>query len=130
MNSERGEDPTFDAVVAEHLRIADVVLVGLWFALDVDAEHITYGIAMAVERRSWQRVTVGQTVLLPLLAEFLEGLPFVRPERIDDPDVLAEDHCRFHACKDMKKSSKIQIILKIVGDLKYNPYLCTCHVKS
>ena len=77
MNSERGEDPTFDAVVAEHLRIADVVLVGLWFALDVDAEH-----------------------------------------------------CRFHACKDMKKSSILQIILKIVGDLKYNPYLCTCHVKS
>ena len=93
MDGERGENPSCDAVVAEHLRIADVVLVGLWFALDDDAEHVEDGVAMAVERRSWQRVTVGHAVVLPLLAEFLEGQPFIRPERIDDPDVLAEVHC-------------------------------------
>ena len=28
-------------------------------------------------------------------------------------------------CKGKKKSSKLQIILKIIGNLKYNPYLCT-----
>ena len=114
VNGERGEDPTLDTVVVQYLGIADVVLVGPWFALDDDAEHIKDGVAMTVERRSLQRVAVGHLVVLPLPADFLEGQPFVRPERIDDPDVLAEDHCWFHDCKDKKNSSNKQIILKII----------------
>ena len=100
VNGERGEDPTLDTVVVQYLGIADVVLVGPWFALDDDAEHVEDGVAVAVKRRSLQRIAVGHLVVLPLTADFLEGETFVRPERIDDPDVLAEDHCWFHVCKD------------------------------
>ena len=114
VNGERGEYPSLNAVVVQHLGIADVVLVGPWFALDDDAEHIKDGVAMTVERRSLQRIAVGHLVVLPLTADFLEGETFVRPERVDDPDVLAEDHCWFHVCKDKKNSSNIQIILKII----------------
>jgi hypothetical protein len=50
--------------------------------------------------------------VLPLPADFLEGETFVRPKRIDNPDVLAKDHCWLHECKDKKISSIKQIILK------------------
>ena len=50
MHGKRGEYPALDTVVVQHLRIADVVLVGLWFTLDDDAEHIKDGIAVAIER--------------------------------------------------------------------------------
>ena len=85
MDGERGENPSCDAVVAEHLCVADEILISSWLAVDDNAEHVEDGVAMAVERRSRQRVSVGHTVFPPLLAEFLEGQPFIRPERIDDP---------------------------------------------
>ena len=50
MDGERGEEPMFDAVVAEHILIADEVLVKTFVAVDDDAKHIQNGIAMAVER--------------------------------------------------------------------------------
>ena len=100
VNGERGEYPSLNAVVVQHFGIADVVLVGPWLALDDDAEHVEDGVAVAVKRRSLQRIAVGHLVVLPLTADFLEGETFVRPERINDPDVLAEDHCWFHVCKD------------------------------
>ena len=54
---------------------------------------------MAIERRALQRIAVGHAVLLPLLAEFFEGQFAIGPERIDDPDVLAEYLSWFHDCK-------------------------------
>ena len=100
MHSEGGEEPTLDAVVAEHLLITDVVLIRLGFAMNGNAEHVMDGIAMAVERRTLQWFAVGHAVVLPLLLQFLEGQFMIGPERIDDPDVLVKYLSWFHACKD------------------------------
>ena len=89
-NSSPGEEPLADAVVAEHLLVADEVLVGLLVAVDDDAEHVLNGVAMAVERRALQRVAVGHAIDDPFLVQFFEGQSAIGPERVDDPDVLVK----------------------------------------
>jgi len=106
MHGERGEEPLADAVVAEHLLVADEVLVGLLVAVDDDAEHVLNGVAMAVERRALQRVAVGHAVDDPLLVQFFEGQSAIGPERVDDPDVLVKNLSRFHAYKSSRKKGK------------------------
>ncbi len=114
MHGERRKKPLADAAVVEqHLRIADVVLIRLQLAVDDDAEHVENGVAMAVERRALQRIAVGHTVVLPLLVQLLEGQFAIGPERVDDPDVLVEYLSRFHVCKDTNKRAKYQINLSI-----------------
>ena len=103
MNGERGEDPALNTVIIQHLQVADVVLVGLWFALDDDAEHIKDGIAMAVERRALQRIAIGHTVVLPLLIQLLERQSLIGPELIDDPDILVKYLSWFHDCKTVRR---------------------------
>ena len=100
MHGKRGEQPTFYAVVAEHLFVADIILIGTWLAIDDDAKHILNGVAMAVERRALQLVAIGHAVLLPFLVQFIEGQLIIGPERIDNPDVLVKYLSWFHDCKD------------------------------
>ena len=96
---EGGEEPSLDAAVSEHLRVEDIVLVGPGIALDDDAEHVEDGVAMAVERRSYQRIAVCHPIVLPLPADFLKRESPMRLERVDDPDVLVEYLSWFHAAK-------------------------------
>ena len=67
MHGERREQPAFDAVVAEHLLIANVVLIRLGIALDDDAKHVLNGVAMTIKRHALQRVAVGHAIVHPLL---------------------------------------------------------------
>ena len=50
VDGERGEKPPLDAIVAEHLFITDVILIGTGLAFDNDAKHIKDSVAMAIER--------------------------------------------------------------------------------
>jgi len=103
VDGKRGEKPPLDAVVTEHLSVADIVLIGLGLAVDDDAKHVLNGIAMAIERRALQRVAVGHVIIYPLLVQFFEGQLAIGPERIDNPDVLIKNLSWFHDCKGTKK---------------------------
>jgi len=110
MHCERGEEPTLDAVVTEHLLIADEVLIRLWFAVNDDAKHVQDGITVAVERRTLQWVAVGHAIVNPLFVQFFEGQFAIGPERIDDPDVLVKYLSWFHDCKNTDSFQKTGII--------------------
>ena len=50
MHGERREEPALDAVIAEYLLVADLVLIRPGLAVDNDTKHVEDGIAVAGER--------------------------------------------------------------------------------
>ena len=126
MHGERGEEPALDAVVTEHLLVADEVLIRLWLAVNDDAKHVEDGIAMAVERRAIEWIAVSHAVVLPLLVQFFEGQFAIGPERIDDPDVLVKYLSWFHACKSSESFQETGIVKEYLHIIN-KTNVPTCH---
>ena len=87
VHGHRREHPALNAVIVEHLRIRDVVLVRLRLTLYDDTEHVEDGIAMPVERRANQGVAPIHLVFHPFPLEFLQCQSPVFPQRIDKPKI-------------------------------------------
>ena len=113
MHCERREYPTLYTVIVERLVIADIIFIGTWLAFYHNAKNIQDGIAMAVERRTLQRISTYYTIIHPLLVQFLQGQFATGPKRINNPDVLVKYLSLFHACKDTKKSRAEQKIFNL-----------------
>ena len=99
MHAERGVEPSLDAVVGQHVLVADVILIGFRFAVDDDAKHVDDVITIAIKRGALQWFAVANVVVLPFLLYISEGQALVSPERVDDPDILVEFDCWFHRRK-------------------------------
>ena len=104
MHSKCREQPTFNSTIVQCIHITDVVLIRFRLAIDNDAKHSQDGVAMAVKRRTLQRVAVDYAIIHPLLVQFAQGQLMIGPKRINNPDVLVKYLSWFHACKDTKKA--------------------------
>ena len=103
MHAECGVKPSLDAVVGQNLLIANVILIGSGLAVDDNTEHVDDVITIAIKRGALQWFAVAHVVVLPFLLYVSEGQALVSPEGVDDPDILVEFDCWFHACKDTYK---------------------------
>ena len=89
-DSQRGEHPTLDRVIIDHLGIGNIVFVCLRLTVDNDAEHVEDGVLVAIERSAVEGFAAYHIVLHPQVVNLFEREPLVLAQRIDEPDVLLE----------------------------------------
>ena len=110
VHREGGIHPLFHTAVVQDVRIVDAVAVGWFVTRDAQAEHIEYRVPVPVERGAHQGIALRHAVALPFLTELAERHALrTGAQGIDDPDILAKYHSRFHSdCKGTKKSAHSQ----------------------
>ena len=94
------EHPSLDAFVVEYLGIGDIIFVTtIEVALNDDAEHADDGVLMAIERGTCQRTAFDHLIFHPQIINLFEREVLILAQRIDEPDILLENLCWFHAAK-------------------------------
>ena len=109
-DGQRGEHPSLDAFIVEHLRIGDVVFVAtIEVTFYDDTKHVEDSILVADERGTSERTAAYHLVFHSQITDLFERESFILAQSIDEPDVLLENLCWFHV-DDLYLLAKIMII--------------------